>query len=301
MSQSKKVSSPWIIRYVSSNLVIIRWSLFESKMTKNSAIPVPAHPATPEWLKRRKLDQIAKLMKWRNRFRREGSLYNCLTPDLAKMAGVEDTENVSRNAYDPKFEEIILDNPDKMILDVGAGYRPVDHANVVNLEIVRYPTTDVLGVAEALPFKSGVFDYVHSNAVLEHVRNPFKCAEEIVRVLKPGGVFWIAVPFLQPYHGYPHHYYNMTHSGIKNLFSGKCEIIEQSVPTYYHPIHALEWFTRQYTWRLSEEDKVAFLNTKISDIGAIATNPDDFGFVRNLPPESQFELCSGSLCIGRKL
>nr|WP_315528087.1 methyltransferase domain-containing protein [uncultured Achromobacter sp.] len=270
-------------------------------MKTDSATARAAAIDAPPNFKGLKLDRIAKLLKWRNRFRREEALYNCLTKELAELAGVEDTENVSRNSYDPSFEKIILQNPSKVILDVGAGYRPIDYQNVVNLEIVRYPTTDVLGVAEALPFKSGVFDYVHSNAVLEHVRNPFRCAEEIVRVLKPGGVFWIAVPFLQPYHGYPHHYYNMTHSGIKNLFAGKCEIVEQSVPTYYHPIHALEWFTRQYTWRLSEEDKEAFLNMKISDIGQAAMNPDGHGFVRNLPEESQFELCSGSLCVGRKI
>jgi hypothetical protein len=26
------------------------------------------------------------------------------------------------------------------------------------------------------------------------------------------------VPFLQPLHGYPHHYYNMTGEGLRNLF-----------------------------------------------------------------------------------
>lgn len=250
--------------------------------------------------KTKKLNQITPLLKREYRTKREKTLYNCLTPELAALAGVEDTANVSRNAYDPDFEKIILDNSDKRFIDVGAGFRPVDYENVVNLEIVRYPTTDVLGVAEALPFESNVFDYVHSNAVLEHVRDPFKCANEMVRVLKPGGVLWIAVPFLQPYHGYPHHYYNMTHSGLKNLFAEKCEIIEQSVPNYYHPLYALEWFTRQYTWRLSEEDKAAFLNMKIGDIQKIISNPSAYGFVTNLPKEAQFELCSGSLLVAKK-
>ena len=93
----------------------------------------------------------------------------------------------------------------------------------------------------------------------------------------------------------------MTHSGVRNLFDGKCKIIEQSIPHYFHPIYALEWFTRQYTWRLSEEDKAAFLDMKIGDIAKVAADPGSYGFAANLPEESQFELCSGSLCVARKI
>ena len=37
--------------------------------------------------------------------------------------------------------------------------------------------------------------------------------------MKPGGRIFAAVPFLQPYHGYPDHYYNMTAAGLRNLFA----------------------------------------------------------------------------------
>ncbi len=230
----------------------------------------------------------------------DGHLFNCLNTELSALAGIEETENISKNPYDPRFEELIVNNPDKLFLDVGAGFRPAHYDNVVNLEIASYPTTDVLGVAESLPFNDNVFDFVHSNAVLEHVRNPFRAAEEMVRVAKPGAKLWISVPFLQPYHGYPNHYYNMTHSGLRNLFDSKCDIVEQSVPHYYHPIYALEWFVRQYTWRLSEQDKEKFNSTKIGDIGNIVSNPSSHGFIYNLPRDSQLELCSGSLLVGIK-
>jgi SAM-dependent methyltransferase len=99
-----------------------------------------------------------------------------------------------------------------------AGLRDIYYDNVVNYEIVDYDTTDVIGPGERLPFRDGVFDAVISIAVLEHVRDPFACAAEIVRVLKPGGELVCSVPFLQPLHGYPHHYYNMTPQGLRALF-----------------------------------------------------------------------------------
>lgn len=129
--------------------------------------------------KQKKLDRIAPLLLPEYISKRESSLYNCLTSELAEMAGIEPTSNVSRNEYDPRFEQLLKMNPDKQFLDVGAGFRPQNYENIINLEIVPYETTDVLAVAECLPFRDGMFDYVHSAAVLEHVRDPFRCADEM--------------------------------------------------------------------------------------------------------------------------
>jgi ubiquinone/menaquinone biosynthesis C-methylase UbiE len=46
----------------------------------------------------------------------------------------------------------------------------------------------VEGSAEALPFKTGSFDYVVALNMLHHVINPEKAVREFARVLKPGGV-----------------------------------------------------------------------------------------------------------------
>jgi ubiquinone/menaquinone biosynthesis C-methylase UbiE len=48
--------------------------------------------------------------------------------------------------------------------------------------------------AETLPFKAGWFDAVSSIAVLEHVAKHEQAMAEIVRVLKPGGKAYLAVP-----------------------------------------------------------------------------------------------------------
>lgn len=141
-----------------------------------------------------------------------------LNDDLKVRYGVEDTDNVSGHGYDPNIQAIIEEYKDGLVLDCGAGRKPVYYENVVNYEIVNYDSTDVIGVAEELPFIDNAFDAVLSVAVLEHLRDPFSAAKEMSRVLKPGGKLFCAVPFLQPFHGYPSHYYNMTHVGLANLF-----------------------------------------------------------------------------------
>ncbi|MCU7374984.1 methyltransferase domain-containing protein [Paucibacter sp. O1-1] len=109
-----------------------------------------------------------------------------------------------------------------------------------------YDTTDVRGVGECLPFVDGAFDAVISIAVLEHVRDPFRCAAELVRVLKPGGELICCVPFLQPYHGYPHHYYNMTHQGLRALFERDLTVDSVEVIDSTGPVWALTWILQSW-------------------------------------------------------
>lgn len=45
-----------------------------------------------------------------------------------------------------------------------------------------------------------IFDVIQCNAVLEHVCRPFDAASNLIRALKPGGMMYAEVPFVQPYH-----------------------------------------------------------------------------------------------------
>lgn len=67
-----------------------------------------------------------------------------------------------------------------------------------DLERVRkarlYSQNLVNAAAEALPFETGSFDAILSHEVLEHVRDDRHSVEEMVRVLKPGGVILLFVP-----------------------------------------------------------------------------------------------------------
>lgn len=225
--------------------------------------------------------------------------YNFLNRKLSEYGKVKPTANVSANEYDPIAIGIIEQFPDGLILDNGSGLRRIYYDNVVNFEIVDYPTTDVIGIGEKLPFKSDVFDAVFSLSVLEHVKNPFECAKEIYRVLKPGGKLYVSVPFLQPFHGYPDHYYNMTSSGLKNLFP-ELQIIESGVPVPGLPIWSLSWFLNSYLRGLPSDVSKKLKNMKISELldSPIAYLKEDF--VRQLSPEVNEELAACNYIIAKK-
>jgi hypothetical protein len=96
--------------------------------------------------------------------------------------------NVCSHGYDADVISIARDVKASggMVLDCGAGYRGVVEENIVTTEITPFPSTDVLATNQSLPFADGTFDAVLSLHVLEHVSDPFLCAQELVRVTKSG-------------------------------------------------------------------------------------------------------------------
>lgn len=62
------------------------------------------------------------------------------------------------------------------------------------------------------------FETIFCLSVLEHVDKPFVMAENITRLLKPGGRMFVSAPFAWKFHGYPSDYWRFTHEGIKKLF-----------------------------------------------------------------------------------
>lgn len=72
---------------------------------------------------------------------------------------------------------------------------------------------DIFGDAASLPFASGSFDSVACYEVLEHVLEPEAVLAEIARVLAPGGVSELSMPFLYPVHDAPHDYQRWTRYG----------------------------------------------------------------------------------------
>lgn len=184
--------------------------------------------------------------------------------------GIVDTTNVSSNTYDGIALNMIAELQDGLILDCGAGSQAHYFPNVVNLEIADYTSTDVLAVGERLPFADATFDAVFSFAVLEHVLNPTTCVEEIKRVLKPGGVVYCQVPFLQPVHAYPNHYFNMTSHGLTSLFA-ELDVRHVGSFPFGQPIFGLSWFLNVYAASLPDETRAAFLATSVGDL---LTHPD---------------------------
>jgi SAM-dependent methyltransferase len=62
------------------------------------------------------------------------------------------------------------------------------------------------------------FGTIFCLSVLEHCHQPFAMAENLTRLLKPGGKVCISVPFAWRFHGYPSDYWRFTQEGVKRLF-----------------------------------------------------------------------------------
>ncbi|MFA5022544.1 MAG: class I SAM-dependent methyltransferase [Patescibacteria group bacterium] len=136
--------------------------------------------------------------------------------------------------FDQKIKEIAKE---KNILDVGGGkkfgkalaqYQELfKNCNYQTLDAVADYQPDILGDITAIPLPDSQTDAVICKAVLEHVKEPFRAAVEIHRILKPGGKCLGYVPFLYPRHaeeGKYGDYWRFTEQGIKEMFKDFSEI-----------------------------------------------------------------------------
>jgi SAM-dependent methyltransferase len=213
------------------------------------------------------------------------------------------TENPRYTGYgDPRIRDAIREvrEADGLVLDNGSGFKHAYLENVVNVDIVSYATTDVLGIGERLPFADETFDAVLSFSVLEHVRDPFECAAEIRRVLKPGGMLHVSVPHLAPYHGFPSHYYNMTRQGLEALFDEGFHVESSETPDWGHPIWALTWMVKLYADALPPGTREEFGRLQVDALMGQGAEYQDRSFVTELDADTRRVLACNNYLIARK-
>lgn len=112
-----------------------------------------------------------------------------------------------------KLEEIHPIAPDANVIEVGSGAHGlifgfgggfgvgVDPLAVDYKRLFPKWQKDadtVAAIGEELPFADGAFDVVLSDNVIDHAENPLKIVEELVRVLKPGGLLYFTVNIHHP-------------------------------------------------------------------------------------------------------
>ena len=56
--------------------------------------------------------------------------------------------------------------------------------------------------------------------MLEHTPKPWAIAENIGRLLRPGGMLYISVPWVWRYHAYPDEYFRFSPRAVQVLFPG---------------------------------------------------------------------------------
>jgi SAM-dependent methyltransferase len=101
---------------------------------------------------------------------------------------------------------------------------PPDDARVVCVDIEDGPGVDLVADAhDMVDVADNSVDCVLTISTLEHVRYPAKVVSEIHRILKPGGLVYVNVPFMFPFHADPDDYYRFSTHGIEVL----CEDFEK--------------------------------------------------------------------------
>jgi SAM-dependent methyltransferase len=134
---------------------------------------------------------------------------------------------------------------DAAILDLGSGGRWWG-PTVVTLDVDRLPYVGLVGDGHRLPFGDGALDGVICTGVLEHVQDAGAVTREIWRVLRPGGLIYVAVPFIQGYHpgsGTDQDFRRLTHMGLRQLLSA-FDRLDFGVSG--GPSASLAWILREY-------------------------------------------------------
>lgn len=81
----------------------------------------------------------------------------------------------------------------------------------------RYPQWDVCAGAFTEADKPLKFDLILANQVWEHLDRPYAATRNVLKMLRKGGYFWVAVPFVIPFHGAPVDCSRWSARGLKNL------------------------------------------------------------------------------------
>ena len=130
----------------------------------------------------------------------------------------------SQRALGGLLEQVQPDAADTHVVLVGAGFERVyrrilrPYRDIIRLGLATYGEVDVFSDVCDMPLTSNSLDLIVSSSVLEHVYNPEAAAQEMFRVVKPGGYVYAEIPFMRAYHMMPVDYQRYTISGIEELF-----------------------------------------------------------------------------------
>lgn len=130
------------------------------------------------------------------------------------------------------------------MMDFGCGskpYRDLFHVQEyvgVDIEVSGHASAhkraDVFYDGQTLPFSDGCFDSILASEVLEHVFNLDMILAEMARVIRPGGIALITIPFAWDQHEVPYDFARYTEWGIKHLLERHGFSVEVQEKTSTH-------------------------------------------------------------------
>ena len=194
------------------------------------------------------------------------------------------------------YHQDVLDalrQPGTIGLDMGCGIRDRVFDNLVTQDIYLTPTATLITAPGdiRLPFNDATFDLVILDSVLEHVPDPVALLQEGYRLLKPGGRILGDVPFLQPLHLLPHHYFNFTPFGLE-VAAKKAGLKLEYVAAEAHqrPEFTLEWLLRRIFETVSPAESNRLKNMTV---GTLYNGLVHDKHLIDLPAEAVTEMAAG--------
>ena len=148
---------------------------------------------------------------WRQRYRRTVSLLSEASPPRRDFGVIDAMARISASVPNPR------------VLVVGAGDSGIS-GDVVHTDVAFGANVQCIADAHDLPFVSQSFDACFAIAVLEHVADPYRCVQEISRVLKPSGYVYAETPFMQPVHMGAYDFTRFSYLGHRRLFRSFSEV-----------------------------------------------------------------------------
>ena len=153
-----------------------------------------------------------------------------------------------------------LKSPLPRVLILGSGIKGEGVDVILNNSSIELYESDVsfgkrtkfIIDAHNIPFPNDYFDGVIIQAVLEHVVDPFKCVQEIYRVLQMDGIVYAETPFMQQVHEGKYDFHRFTHLGHRRLFRNFSEIDSGAM---CGPGMALAWSYCYFIYSFSSSKK----------------------------------------------
>jgi SAM-dependent methyltransferase len=176
---------------------------------------------------------------WPTRIRRIGKRLVKYIPAIG--ANWKATQNIRRLRH-LLFES----NEHSVVLIIGSGEGDSDletnlsspRITLVRSDVYFAPLAEMIADSHDLPFQSGSFDAVVCQSVLEHVVDPYRCVDEIHRVLRLGGIVYAEIPFMQQVHAKAYDFTRFSLGGLRRLFR-RFELVDAGVEG--GPGMALAW------------------------------------------------------------
>lgn len=125
-------------------------------------------------------------------------------------------------------DRFVMKNRDRVfgrVLDFGnrSYEKHFDSSKIISydvFDIVKTPVCTLRGDIQNCPeIPKESFDVIICTQVLEHVAAPEKALSELYRLLAPGGLLLLSVPFHSFIHGSPDDYWRFTPSALKKMVS----------------------------------------------------------------------------------